>query len=150
MKLFSPNGPLYKVMWAADGANIIWNMEQEEPDAHCATLTSLLSKYIDVTAWAKSYADYYHQWLEAGDATIYKPDMPLVASMLRAIKQFNAKEQYKLYYWFDIDRTAMPDFCWQRSPLSGEKLLELPSSFAAVNHYIAPTDFLVLPADSSL
>jgi hypothetical protein len=70
--------------------------------------------------------------------------------MLGAIKEFNAQEPWKLYYWFDIDRAAMPDFCWQRSSLSGEKLLELPSSFSSVNRYIAPTDCLVFPADSSL
>ena len=50
MKLFCPNGPLYKVMWAADGANIIWNMEQEEPDATCVALGSLLNKYLAVAA----------------------------------------------------------------------------------------------------
>jgi hypothetical protein len=137
-------------MWAADGANIIWNMEQEEPDATCVALGSLLNKYLAVAAWAKSYEDYYHQWLEADDTTIYRLDAPLVASMRQAISQFNQQEQYKLYYWFDIDRTTATDFHWQRSPLSGEKLLELPSSFSFVNRYIAPTDFLVLPADSSL
>jgi hypothetical protein len=150
MKLFRPNGPLYKVMWAADGANIIWNMEREEPNATCVTVGALLNKYLAVAAWAKSYEDYYHQWLEADDTTIYRLDAPLVASMRHAISQFNQQERYKLYYWFDIDRTESSDFCWQHSPLSGEKLLELPRSFSSVNRYIAPIDFLVFPADSSL
>ena len=125
-------------------------MAQEEPDATCDNIAALLHKYIDVPAWAKSYADYYRQWLEADDATIYNLAAPLVAGMLSAIKELNKQEPWQLYYWFDIDRTAMPAFRWQRSPLSGEKLLELPSSFSAVNRYIAPTDFLVFPADSSL
>lgn len=150
MKLFNPNGPFYKVMWAADGANIIWNMKQEESDAARAALAALLPKYIDVPAWAKSYADYFHRWLEADDAAIYNLGAPLATSMRHAIKRFNKQEQHKLYYWFDINRTESPDFQWQRSPLSGEELLELPSSFSAVNRYIAPTDFLVFPADSPL
>lgn len=150
MKLFSPNGPLHKVMWAAEGANIIWNMEQEEPDASCAALAALLHTYIDVPAWATSYEDYYHQWLAADDLTIYNLDAPIVASMLNAIKRFNRQEQYKLYYWFDIDRTESSDFRWQRSPLSGERLLQLPDSFSSVNRYISPTDLLVFPDISSL
>jgi hypothetical protein len=137
-------------MWAADGAHIIWNMEKEEPDATCVAVGALLNKYVDVTAWAKSYENYYHQWLEADDTTIYRLEAPLVASMRYAISQFNQQEQHKLYYWFDIDRTDPTDFHWQRSPLSGEELLELPSSFSAVNRYLAPTDFLVFPADFSL
>jgi len=142
-------------MWAADGANIIWNMEQEEPDAHCAILASLLNKYIDVTAWAESYEDYYHQWLEKLDEdelTVFTLDSPLVASMLNAIRQFNARENYTLYYWFDTNRIGAPTVHWRNrpSPLSGEKLLQLPDSFSFVNRYIAPTDFLVFPGTSPL
>jgi len=150
MEVFYPDGPLYKVMWAADGANIIWNIEQEEPDATCTALASLLNKYLDVLAWATSCEDYYHRWLAADDATIYDLNAPVIADMLKAIKQFNQQEQHNLYYWYGIDRTESLDFHWQRSPLSGEQLLKLPSSFSAANRYIAPTDFLVFPADSSL
>jgi hypothetical protein len=150
MEIFYPNEPLYKVMWAAEGTNIIWNMEQEEPDATCATLASLLNEYLDVPAWVKSYADYYHQWLTVDDATIYDLSSPLVATILNAIRQFNQHERHNLYYWYDIDRTESSDFHWQRSPLSGKKLLELPSSFSAANRYLAPTDFLVFPANYSL
>jgi hypothetical protein len=89
MEILYPNGPLYKVMWAADGANIIWNMEQEEPDAACATLASLLNKYLDVPAWTTSYEDYYHRWLATDDATMYDLGAPVIANMLEAIKQFN-------------------------------------------------------------
>jgi hypothetical protein len=150
MESFYPNGPLYKVMWAAAGTNIIWNMEQEATDATCATLVSLLNKYLDVPAWVESYEDYYHRWLAVDDATIYDLGAPVVATMLDAIKRFNRQERYNLYYWFDIDRTESPNFHWLRSPISGETLKELPSSFSAANRYLAPTDSLVFPADSSL
>lgn len=150
MEEFYPNGPLYKLMWAADGANIIWNMEQEEPDAICAALVSLLNRYLNIPAWVESYEDYYHRWLVDGDVTIYNLEAPLVAAMLDAIKRFNQQEQYNLYYWYDVDRTEASDFQWRRSPLSGEKLLKLPGSFAVANRYIAPNDFLVFPADSFL
>jgi hypothetical protein len=148
--LLSTSSNLYKVMWAAEGTAIIWNMQDNQHDAHCGALVRLLGQYIDVPAWTTSYEAHYRNWLAADDQTIYRLGSPLLAAMLGAIKEFNAQEPWKLYYWFDIDRAAMPDFCWQRSPLSGEKLLELPSSFSSVNRYIAPTDCLVFPADSSL
>lgn len=148
MEIFYPDGPLYKVMWAGEGTNIIWNMEQEEPDATCASLASLLNKYLATPAWVKSYEDYYQQWLTVDDATIYDLGSPLVATMRHAIRQFNQRERHNLYYWYDIDRTESVALHWRRSPLSGEKLLELPGCFSAANRYLAPTDFLVFPADS--
>jgi len=150
MMLLSSSRDLYKVMWAAEGAAIIWSMRQNQHDTHCDVLAHLLGKYIDIQAWAENYEAYYHKWLDADDVTIYTIGTPLVDSMRSAIKQFNKQEQHRLYYWFDVDRTELPDFQWQRSPLSDEALLELPGSFSAVNRYIAPTDFLVFPADSSL
>jgi hypothetical protein len=150
MELFSPNGSLYKVMWAAEGTAIIWNMQDNQHDSHCGELVRLLGQYIDVPKWAASYEAYYHSWLDDDDQTIYHLESPLLAIMLGAIKAFNEQEPWKLYYWFDIDRTDSPVFHWQHSPLSGEKLLKLPSSFASMNRYIAPTDFLVFPADFSL
>jgi hypothetical protein len=148
--LLSTSSNLYKVMWDAEGTALIWNMQDNQHDVHCDALVHLLGQYIDVPAWTASYKVHYRNWLATDDQTIYYLGAPLLAAMLSAIKDFNAQEPWKLYYWFDIDRTARPNFRWQRSPLSGEKLLELPRSFSSLNRYIAPTDFLVFPADSSL
>jgi hypothetical protein len=146
MKLFRPNGPLYKVMWAADGSNIIWNMQQESHDIDCANLAHQLAQYIDVGAWVHSYEEHYRQWLEQDDSTIFTINSPLLVSMLNAVQSFNKEEESKLYYWFDVNRLATPAVQWRYSPLSGEKLFQLPASFSFVNRYIAPTDFLVFPS----
>lgn len=147
--LFRPNQNLYKVMWAAEGPNIIWNMQREEHDAHCFALVSLLGNYLDVEAWTKEYEYHFRRWLAEDDLTIYALDSPLLASMLNAIKLFNQKEDTRLYYWFDVDRTNPVDFHWESSPLSGEKLRKLPHLFPAINRYVAENDFMVFPATDS-
>ena len=136
---------LYKIMWAAEGDNIIWNMRKESHDNTCLQIAQLLNCYINLSSWAKSYESLYRRWLNNNNTAIYDINSSINKEMIEANLEFNRHHPFNLYYWFDVDRSVYEDYQWVLSPISGEKLKRLPPPFNQNNRLISQRDMLAFP-----
>lgn len=137
--------PSYKIMWAFEGDNIIWNMMSETHDDNCRKIQIALNKYINTYLWSVSFEKSYINWLENDVNDIYDINNEIHKKMRNAIAEFRKNESYNVYYWFDVDRTRREDFQWEHSPISGESLTKLSADFHTNNRLISRADFLVFP-----
>lgn len=133
-------------MITSNNESIIWNMLEERKMGYDHLIFNSLSEEIDVQEWKNLYLNLYKSWLIDNDSTIYDIDNPMNMNMINAIINVNKKiADFKLYYWFDVDRDKYPNYIWEKCPLSKLDLIILPDEFHKNNRKLSPEFPLIFP-----
>ncbi len=144
---------LYKIMWLPDTENLFLKMT-DETEAELSVknyFITELQKNIDLNEWQIDYRKAYKMWLEDDDNTIYDIHNPLIFNIIEAVNKVNQQsEKLKLYYWFDIDRSANENFRWEKCPITNTELKNLGKDYFYVNRLVSEKASLVMPEVDNL
>nr|WP_315423251.1 hypothetical protein [uncultured Pedobacter sp.] len=135
-----------KVMVTGNDESIIWDLskETEVESNHMAFV--YLSNEINILEWKRKYLNLYKKWLKDEDDSICQISSPINMDMINALITINLKAaEFKLYYWFDVDRDKRPDYIWEKCPLSHSDLVVLSGVFHENNRKISPNFPLIFP-----
>lgn len=135
----------YKVMATVPKENIIWDISTEVVVHSSSVCYEHLSAEIDTDEWKKSFFNLYNMWLNEEDDAVYNIWHEVNMSMVRALAKINKEADFKIYYWFEVDRDKYPDFVWIKCPLTGTDLIDLPAYYSKNNRKIAVGNPLVFP-----
>lgn len=141
------NKKVYKIMWAGS-EDIFWDVIKERKIFREEKNKVLreVNNFIDIQKWIVEFEELYKEWLENDKGFIYDLNHPINKTILEAIKGINScKNDFVLFYWYDIDRDKQPNFIWEVDPINGkEKLLEM-TSYHRNNRFISLNSFLIFP-----
>lgn len=135
-----------KVMITGNDERVIWDLskETEVESNHMAFL--YLSNEINIQEWKGKYLNLYKGWLKDNNDSIYQISSPINMDMINAIISVNLKvAEFKLYFWFDVDRDKQPDYIWKKCPLSHSDLIVLSDAYHENNRKVSPIFPLVFP-----
>jgi hypothetical protein len=136
---------IYKVMPTVPNENLVWDIMNEQIVESSDECYIRLYRQIDVPEWNTLFFNYYKMWLEDDSQIIYDVHSALNMSMIEALVKINENFEVKLYYWFDVDREKHPDYIWEKCPLSGKDLMELPKFYHRNNRKISREFPLIFP-----
>ncbi|WP_316825846.1 hypothetical protein [Pedobacter miscanthi] len=113
----------FKVMVTGAREGLIWKLSTETEVASDHLALQYLSNEINIPEWKNKYLNLYEKWLKNDDGRIYQITDLVNMEMINALVEVNAKvSDFKLYYWFDVDRDKHPDYIWEKCPLSNSDL----------------------------
>ena len=135
----------YKVMPTVPEENIFWDISTERIVDSSSLSYKYLSEYIDIEEWKKSFFELYNKWLKEDDDSVYDIHNEVSRSMINALMEINKKADFKLYYWFDVDRNKYPNYVWRKCPIAGTDLIDLPEYYSMNNRKISVDYPLVFP-----
>jgi len=136
----------FKIMVTGNDEGIIWDISKEIEIKSNHIVFKHLSNEIDFLKWKIQYLDLYKKWLIDEDDSVYDINNLININMINALIVTNMKMvDYKLYYWFDVDRDKYPDYIWEKCPLSKLDLIILPNEFHKNNRKISPEFPLIFP-----
>jgi hypothetical protein len=135
-------------MWLPRTKKVIWTMKRESQVPLSSHLYNVLNKYIDLDTWRKQYGLEWYKWLNEDVDNINDIKFSLNKKMIEAVgKANNELSGDTLFYWFDIDRTHIKDFKWEKCPISKKKLVDLGSKYHSKNRLISPSKYIVFPVE---
>lgn len=136
----------FKIMITVHGENVIWDLSTETEVESDHKAFQYLSSEINIQEWKEQYLNLYKKWLHNEDDRIYQIANPVNMQMINALIAVNLKfKDFKLYYWFDIDRDKHPDYIWEKCPLSNSDLDHLSGDFHENNKKVSLMFPLVFP-----
>ena len=134
------------MMVTNDTDGIIWDMLTETSLTDVHPSYYMLDKEIDLQLWKYAYRNLYQEWLNDDGESIYDIGHPVNLNLINSLININKLTlEYKLYYWFDVNRDKYPDFFWETCPISGTPLIALPIYFHRNNRKISQLFPLVFP-----
>jgi hypothetical protein len=137
---------LLKVMVTNDQDDVIWDAMAETNIQTAHRSYFELNKEIDLQIWKQDYRKLYLEWLHHDNESIYDVHHPINLNVINSLIKVNKiVTEYKLYYWFDVDRDKYPNFRWEVCPLSGNALTNLPNYFHINNRKISQLFPLIFP-----
>jgi hypothetical protein len=132
-----------KVMVTGDKDGVLWDIKTENEIDLNHTAYGYIAHEIDLSKWKKDYLDLYRRWLINDDESVYQINHSINMEMISVLAKINKMDlDFKLYYWFDVDRDKCPDYIWENCPLSGERLINISSHLTSK---ISPISPLVFP-----
>jgi len=135
-----------KVMFTSIQEGIIWNASTEEQVKISHPSYDLLNEHIDVSNWIENYSNLYLEWLNNDVEYIFDINHFINSNMVNSLIELNeSTKEFKIYYWFDVNRDKYPDFVWDFCPLSDTLLINLPDSFHMNNKKISTVFPLIFP-----
>jgi hypothetical protein len=143
---FRRNMEILKVMVTVASENIILDAVTEESIPLVHPVYKRLFEYVDWEKWKEDYLISYQKWLYDDDEEIYDLKKPLNYTMIDAICKVNLlNNNYRLFYWFDINRDTNPNYEWTTCPLSHHPLISLGEDFHKNNRKTSSKFPLILP-----
>jgi len=137
----------FKVMFTDIEDEVIWNTSTEKGIQLNHRFYGLLNKEINITNWKDEYYKLYLDWLHNDNESIYDINHPINLNMINALIKVNQLAfEFKIYYWFDVNRDKYPEFVWNVCPLSGTPLIALANSFHINNKKISSVFPLIFPS----
>ncbi|WP_293312930.1 hypothetical protein [Pedobacter sp. UBA5917] len=136
----------FKVMVTVAEEGLIWKLLTETELAPDHVALQYLSSEINITEWKNRYLNLYNKWLKNEDDRMCQITDPINMEMINALVEVNSKvSDFKLYYWFDVDRDKYPDYTWKKCPLSNSDLVVLPENLHENNRKVSLMFPLVFP-----
>lgn len=134
----------YKIMVTVRSNGILWDLKER-----CAADKEVfdgLNTQIDIEDWKNKYIDLYQKWLEEDDDTLYQIESKINMDMIQSlVKLNNQNHEFKVFYWFDVDRDKYPGHKWLFCPLTSEPLINLHEGNHKNNSKISPRFPLIFP-----
>ena len=134
----------YKLMLTVPEENILWDIVEEKAQTSVLCY-SYLSKSIDLEKWKLSFFSLYRRWVEEDDYSIYDINNDVNISIINALVELNKEIDFKIYYWFDVDRDRYPNYIWEKCPLSQKDLICLPKHYHKNNRKASVDYPLIFP-----
>ena len=136
----------FKVMVTGNNEGIIWDTAKEIELESDHIAFQYLSREIDISEWKNLYLDLFKKWLVDDDDSIYEITNSINMKMIDALVIINSEtSDFRLYYWFDVDRDKYPNYVWKKCPLAGTDLIDLPEHYNNNNRKISVNYPLVFP-----
>ena len=129
-------------MWASNDNELIWELQNEQVISPKSEIYQKLP--FDLMAWADKYKILYKDWLDNDNHAVYDIYQPENWEVITALMQCKS-ENYRIFYWFDVDRNRFPDFEWKHCPVCGDSLVDLGKDYPSFNRLISPKYPIVFP-----
>ena len=134
---------IIKLMFVTANDPYLWHAKTEKSVDQ--PLLDEITTALDLKTWLNKYAALYDQNNDNNDNPVYNINSEFVRSTIAALEKYNMSErQYKIYYWFDIDR-SFSEVNWDVCPISGNKLIRFDDETIYVNRLISPDHALIFP-----
>jgi hypothetical protein len=135
-----------KIMVTSNSGSVLWNVQTESAIQIDHLSYKILGSVLDIAKWQDNYYKLYLEWLHDDDESIYDINHPINVEIVNSlIKVNNIASNFKIYFWFDVDRDKYPKFIWKVCPMSGMQLISLPHNFHLNNRKISPLFPLIFP-----
>jgi hypothetical protein len=134
---------LFKIMWVGNNQPILWDIYSE--NAAPGDIVFQIKNAINFSDWLDKYKKDYTDWLDDENDNIFNLDIEAYDSLLKSIQKFNIHSSgFKIYYWYDVDRSKQPNFKWTRCIRCNSDLEEIKEA-NYLNRYVCVKDCLVYP-----
>lgn len=138
-------------MWTPGEGSMLFDIVSELEQPFNSQIYDNTNKFIDLQSWRNEYAKFYKEWLEFDDDSIYNLNSNFFSDTLKKLSELNSYlKEMSVYLWFDIDRTWIDQFIWEKCPISGKHLLNLGTEFPEINRLVSPDYPLILPSYESV
>lgn len=134
-------------MWLPETKRVIWDIKNEQQiPLKSQPYLDIASLNFDLNKWIKEFGKLYRLWLDEDDKRVFDLNhevnkMPI--EMLIALNK--AADNYKILYWFDVNRDENPEFKWEYCPISKTLLKEFNEDLPRKNKYFSDVYPLIFP-----
>lgn len=138
---------IYKIMWLPGTKRVIWDIKNEKQiPLKCRPYLDIASLNFDLNKWAKEFGKLYHLWLHEDDKHVFDLNHEINRLPLELLINLNKMaENYKVLYWFDVNRDEYPAFKWEHCPISKTLLKAFNEDVPRKNKYCSDIYPLIFP-----
>jgi hypothetical protein len=105
-----------------------------------------INSVFNLENWSNEFKLLYSDWLNDDRNDLHDIANSFYQRTLKNLELLNKNSNdYKLYLWFDVDRSISENFQWKSCPLTNTPLLRFKEPIHYLNRLFSKEKFLVFP-----